>query len=142
MKEIMPYVLAIVAGIFTTLEASINSQLGKAINPKVATLHSLLVGLLVMLIVNILSGTLSEYSKVLNVRLQWLIGGIFGALTIYFVTKTVPKLGITITLTMVIAAQILSSFYIDIVVLKHQRLEITKIFGVFLIIAGVYFISE
>ena len=142
MKEIIPYILAIAAGIFTTLEASINSQLGKVVSPNLATLHSLLVGVLVMLVANIFSGNLNEYGKVLNVRFDWLIGGIFGALIIYFTTETVPKLGVTVTLTMVIAGQILSSFYLDIFVLKNQRLELTKIFGALLVLAGVYFISE
>lgn len=142
MEEIMPYILAIAAGVFTTLEANINSNLGREINPKVATLHSLLVGLLLMLVVNILSGTLSDYSKVSNVRFRWLIGGIFGALIIYFVTKTVPKIGTTITLTLVVASQILSSFYIDTFVLKNEKLEPAKILGAFLVLAGVYILSE
>ena len=142
MKEIIPYLLAIAAGIFTTLEASLNSQLGELVSPNVATLHSLLVGSLVMLIANIFSGSLNEYHKVLNIRFELLIGGIFGAFIIYLTTKAVPKLGITTTLTMVIAAQILSSLYFDIVVLKQQRLDMTKIFGAVLVLSGVYFISE
>ncbi len=142
MKEIFPYILAIAAGIFTTLEASLNSQLGELVSPKVATLHSLLVGSLVMFVASILSGSLNEYHKVLNIRFLLLIGGIFGALIIYFTTKAVPKLGITTTLTMVIAAQILSSLYFDIFVLKQQRLDINKIFGALLVLCGVYFISE
>lgn len=142
MKNIIPYILAIAAGIFTTLEATINSHLGRAVNPKLATLHSLLVGSVVMLIVNILSGTLSEYSKILDVRLQWLVGGIFGALIILFVTKSVNNLGITTTLTMVIAAQIISSFYIDAFILKQQQFEIRKLFGTLLILIGVYFVTK
>ena len=64
-----------------------------------------------MLVASILSGSLNEYHK--DIRFLLLIGRIFGALIIYFTTKAVPKIGITTTLTMVIAAQILSSLYFD-----------------------------
>lgn len=138
----MPYVFAILTGVFTTIEATVNAQLGKIVTPKIATLHSLFVGLLVMLIANILNGTLNQYSKVSNVELHWLIGGIFGALIIYLMTLTIPKLGVTITLTIVITSQILSSFYIDTFILKQQQLELTKIIGAFLVVMGLYFIME
>lgn len=138
----MPYVFAILTGVFTTIEATVNAQLGKIVTPKIATLHSLFVGLLVMLIANILNGTLDQYSKVSNVELHWLIGGIFGALIIYLMTLTIPKLGVTITLTIVITSQILSSFYIDTFILKQQQLELTKIIGAFLVVMGLYFIME
>ncbi|MBP1926762.1 transporter family-2 protein [Sedimentibacter acidaminivorans] len=142
MNEIMPYVFAILTGIFTTVEATVNAQLGRIVTPKIATLHSLFVGLLVMLIANILNGTLGQYSKVSNVEFQWLIGGIFGALIIYLMTLTIPKLGVTITLTIVITSQILSSFYIDTFILKQQQLELTKIIGAFLVVMGLYFIMD
>lgn len=138
----IPYVFAILTGIFTTIEATVNAQLGRLVTPKIATLHSLFVGLLVMLIANILNGSLSQYSKVSNVDLQWLIGGIFGALIIYLLTLTIPKLGVTITLTIVITSQILSSFCIDTFILKQQQLELIKIIGAFLVITGLYFIME
>ncbi|HCM14174.1 MAG TPA: hypothetical protein DHW85_13450, partial [Lachnospiraceae bacterium] len=38
-------ILAILAGIFTTIESGINSQLGKHLTPSIATLHSLITGL-------------------------------------------------------------------------------------------------
>nr|WP_312576882.1 DMT family transporter [Sedimentibacter sp.] len=142
MNEIMPYVFAILTGIFTTIEATINAQLGRLVTPKIATLHSLFVGLLVMLIANIFNGSLGQYSKVSNVELQWLIGGIFGALIIYLMTLTIPKLGVTITLTIIITSQILSSFYIDTFILRQQQLELIKIIGAFLVVTGLYFIME
>ncbi len=142
LKEIMPYVFAILTGIFTTIEATVNAQLGRFVTPKIATLHSLFVGLLVMLIANFLNGSLNQYSKVYNIELQWLIGGIFGASIIYLMTLTIPKLGITLTLTIVITSQILSSFCIDAFIFKEKQLEITTIFGVALIITGLYFIME
>lgn len=141
MKEVLPYLFAILAGIFTTLEATINAKLGKIVSPKIATMHDLVTGVIFILLVNLLRGTLREYTRVFNVNLRWLFGGIFGALIIYLVTKTIPELGITITLTVVIASQILSGLYIDTFILKHQQLDLYKIIGAFLVIIGVFFIT-
>ena len=142
MNEIIPYILAILVGIFTTVEATMNSQLGKIVTPKIATLHSLITGLVLILIFNITSGSLRQYGKVFYVKPYWLLGGIFGALIVYIVTKIVPYLGITVTLTMVMASEVLSSFYIDTFIFKNEKLDIIKIFGALLILTGVYFISE
>lgn len=143
-KEIIPYVLAISAGIFTTLESSINAYIGKIITPKIATIYSLIAGLAIMLVVTIADGSMGGYRNItrLNTRLLMAgtIAGVFGALIIYFVAKTVPSLGVTVTLTLVVAAQILSGLYIDIVVLKHQ-LDFFKVLGAAAVILGVYFIT-
>jgi len=141
-SEIIPYILAILVGIFTSVEATMNSQLGKIVTPKLATLHSLITGLVLILIINISSGSLRQYGKVFYVKPYWLFGGIFGALIVYFVTKIVPYLGITVTLTMVMASEVLGSFYIDTFIFKNEKLDIIKIFGALLILTGVYFISE
>lgn len=144
LKEIIPYILAISAGIFTTLESSINGHIGKIITPKIATIYSLIVGLALMLIITIPGSGLSGYRNIarLNSRLLMAgaMAGVFGALIIYFVAKTVPSLGVTVTLTLVVAAQILSGLYIDIMVLKHH-LDIYKVLGAAAVIIGVYFIT-
>lgn len=144
LKEIIPYILAISAGIFTTLESSINGHIGKIITPKIATIYSLIVGLALMLIITIPGRGLGGYRNItrLNSRLLMAgaMAGVFGALIIYFVAKTVPSLGVTVTLTLVVAAQILSGLYIDIIVLKHH-LDLYKVLGAAAVILGVYFIT-
>ena len=142
MKQYIPYIMAILAGIFTALEATINSQLGKVVSPRIATLHSLIVGFLVFLIANLLSGSISQYKSVFDVKPHLLVGGIFGAFIIYLVTRTIPNIGITSTFTLVISAEILCSFYIDTFVFHHQAIDYKKIGGALLIIAGVYFILD
>jgi transporter family-2 protein len=144
LKEIIPYILALSAGVFTTLESSINGHIGKIITPKIATIYSLIVGLVLMLIITIPGRGLGSYRNIsrLNSRLLMAgaMAGVFGALIIYFVAKTVPSLGVTVTLTLVVAAQILSGLYIDIIVLKHH-LDLYKVLGSAAVILGVYFIT-
>jgi len=141
MKELIPYIFAMLAGIFTTLESSINAHLGKIVSPKIATMHDLITGVIIILLANLFKGSISEYTKIFHVNPRWLIGGVFGALIIYFITKTIPSLGITVTLTIVIASQILSSLYIDTLILKQQKLDFFKIIGALLVIIGVVFIT-
>jgi bacterial/archaeal transporter family-2 protein len=141
---IIPYIFAILAGIFTTLESSINGHIGKLVTPKIATLYSLFMGLLVMFLATLLMGSAVQYKNILSLNSKLLvlgaIGGVFGALIIYFVAKIIPTLGVTVTLTMVVAAQILSGLYVDIFVLKHN-IDVYKIIGSVSVLIGIYFIT-
>lgn len=143
-KEIIPYILAISAGIFTTLESSINGHIGRIITPRIATIYSLIVGLAIMIIITILGGNIGGYINItkLNTRLLMAgaMAGVFGALIIYFVAITIPSLGVTITQTLVVAAQILSGLYIDIIVFRHH-IDIYKILGAAAVVLGVYLIT-
>lgn len=127
--------LAILAGVFTTIESSINSQLGKYLTPSVATIHSLIVGLVFMLCLTYIKGDLSRYAKVVNVKPIWLIGGIFGALIIYLTSKSIPELGISNTLILILAGQLLSGLVLDVVVL-HAEISYKKMAGAILFLIG------
>ncbi|MFZ5965659.1 MAG: DMT family transporter [Bacillota bacterium] len=142
MKNIIPVIYAILAGIFTTLEASINAKLGRIVTAKIATLHSLITGVIIILIGNLLKGSLHQYVKIVHVRPQLLIGGIFGAFIIYFVTKTIPRLGVANTLTIIVASQIISGLFIDAFVTKQQALNWFKLIGIILLLLGTYFIMR
>ncbi|MDF2611652.1 MAG: hypothetical protein K0R92_3126 [Lachnospiraceae bacterium] len=66
--NIFSMLLAILAGVFTTIETSINSQLGKYLTPSIATLHSLITGMTFMLLINLILGNLTRYTKIVTVR--------------------------------------------------------------------------
>ncbi|SHJ30014.1 transporter family-2 protein [Geosporobacter subterraneus DSM 17957] len=138
MKESLALIFAILAGIFTTLEASINAKLGKIVTPKIATLHNLLTGVLVILVANILKGTIHQYRKIIHVNPQLLVGGIFGTFIVYFVTKAIPKLGVATTLTIIVASQVISGLFFDIVISKQDHLDWFKCFGIILLLLGTY----
>lgn len=127
--------LAILAGVFTTIESSINSQLGRYLTPSVAALHSLIVGLLFMLFFATARGDISKYTKVVNVKPIWLIGGVFGALIIYLSSKSIPELGISNTLILILAGQLLSGLVLDAVVLNAE-ISVKKMMGAILFLIG------
>ncbi|OGO77124.1 MAG: hypothetical protein A2Y23_13785 [Clostridiales bacterium GWB2_37_7] len=142
MKEYLPYILALTAGIFTAIEVGINARLGKLVTPRIATLHSLIIGALFFFFINILQGSLHQYKNIFKANPIWLIGGVFGALIIYISTKTVPKLGITTTLILVVAAEVLAGLFIDCFVAKEQIFSIIKMIGLLLILIGIYILID
>lgn len=134
--------LAILAGVFTSIEASINSQLGKYVTPGIATLHSLILGMFFMLLMNYALGNLTNYPKVLTVNPIWLIGGLFGALIIYLSSKSIPLLGISNTLILILAGELVSGLVID-VFANQVEVSVKKMFGMFLFLIGtILFLQE
>lgn len=142
MSQMVSILFAILAGIFTTIEAAINVKLGRIVSPKIATLHNLITGLLVILVANMIKGTIHEYKKVFYVSPQWLIGGVFGTFIVYLCIKAVPKLGIANTLTIIVAAQMISSLFVDYFIYYQRDIHFSRIIGVFLLLAGTYLITK
>lgn len=112
--DLFSTLLAILAGIFTTIETTINAELGKHITPSVATLHSLIVGVLFMLVFSIFGGNITNYSKITNVNPVLLLGGLFGALIIYFSSKAIPEIGISNTMILILSGQLVSGLVVDV----------------------------
>jgi transporter family-2 protein len=127
--------LAIMAGIFTSIESSINSQLGKYITPSIATLHSLIVGMSFILFINLFSGKLNYYCKIITVKPIWLVGGFFGASIIYLSSRAIPQLGISNTIILILTGQMLSGLIID-AVLNNVELSARKVAGLILFLIG------
>jgi len=140
--DLIYMLMAIIAGIFTTLEASINSQLGKQLSPSVATLHSLFVGMTFILLINLVNGKLMLYSRVTTIKPIWLIGGLFGASIIYLSSRAIPKLGISNTIILILSGQMLSGLLIDALV-NHEEISVKKVAGLILFLAGeIIFLQE
>jgi transporter family-2 protein len=133
---------AILAGIFTTIETSINSQLGKHLTPSIATLHSLVTGMSFMLLINLVRGNIVRYQKVITVNPVLLIGGVFGAFIIYLSSKAIPVLGISNSLILILAGQLLSGLIIDVFV-NSVDISGKKIIGIMLFLIGtIIFLQE
>lgn len=135
--------LAIIAGIFTTVESTINSQLGKHITPSLAALHSLMVGFVFMLFINLIRGNIAErYQNALKVNPLLLIGGLFGASIIYLSSKAIPLLGISSAVILILAGQLLSGLIIDVYV-NDITITYKKMAGMILFLIGaIMFLKE
>lgn len=140
--NVFSMLLAILAGIFTTIETSINSQLGKQITPGIATLHSLITGLSFILLINLISGNLPKYQKITTVNPIWLIGGFFGASIIYLSSRSIPVLGISSTLILILSGQLVSGLIVD-SFFNNIEISVKKMLGLILFLIGaIVFIKE
>ena len=140
--SIASMILAILAGIFTTVETSINAELGKSITPSLATLHSLIIGTIFMAILCVYGGSISAYPRNLSASPVLWIGGIFGAFIIYLSSKAIPELGISNTLILILSGQLVSGLVIDV---YQNNIEISprKVMGLALFLIGtIMFLRE
>lgn len=61
MNHVFAFILAGMTGILVAFEPTVNSGLGKYITPRLATLHSFIVGTAAVVIINIVSGGFKDY---------------------------------------------------------------------------------
>lgn len=130
-------IFALVAGFCTALEQTINARLGKEITPSLATLHSLIIGAIFILVVNLISGNIINYSKISKVSPLLMIGGILGALIIYLSARSIPIIGVTVTLTLIMAGQLACGIVTDMFI-NGITFNLTKWMGILLVISGIY----
>ncbi len=139
--DIWAVVCAIAAGLCTAVEQTINGRLGREITPSLATLHNLTLGAIFFFVINLVRGGLAGYRKIVTVNPLLLIGGFFGAMIIYLTTKAVPALGVTVTLTLVIAGQLTCGIITDIFINKIT-FDITDWIGIVFVITGTFIMMK
>lgn len=139
--------LAVTVGMAGTAQAAINNKLNEFIsNPIVVALVSFVVGAGALLIYIVASGgQLSTIWTAKNVPVIAWTGGILGA---YFVACTVilvPRLGVALTFSLIIAGQMVLTIIIDhygLFDVPVRQVSISRIAGVALIVLGVVLIRK
>nr|WP_294571036.1 DMT family transporter [uncultured Romboutsia sp.] len=139
MKNIFAIIFATLAGVSTALEAFINGELGKNTTALVATFISLVVGTIFFFINICVTGNLKTLASFDGINPKLLFGGILGGLVIYFTTKSVPNLGVSKTLTLIVVSQMIVGFLIDSHIYK-ETLYLYNYIGAILLFIGTFFI--
>lgn len=112
--QLIPLIIAALAGVAMAIQGSINSALGKVIGLWESTFVVHLIGLAVvtilLFVVRIGSGSLGEI-----VRAPWYVylGGVLGVLIIYGVVKSIPQVGVAPATTAIILGQIFTAGLVD-----------------------------
>ena len=145
----MSYILALIGagiiGICVALEPTVNSGMGKYITPRLASFHSFLVGILLITIINVLSGGFKEYKFIIKAPPYLWIGGILGVIIVYTGTRVVPIIGLVSTVTIMVAVQLIMGVIIDHFGLfgtVKVPVDISKIAGALLMIVAVKLIVK
>jgi len=139
--------LAVVAGAMAPLQAATNNRLAIVVDsPVLSALVSFVIGTLTLLIYIVASGTpLSNLGLMKEAPPVAWIGGVLGAI---FVTATVwllPRLGVAMTFSLVIAGQMFITLVIDhfgLLGVPVKEISLARILGVLLIVAGTILIRK
>ncbi len=142
------YVLiALIAGAMLPTQAGVNNKLATFIeSPVLAAFISFLIGTIALLIY--LLGTGESWSNLSGARNAPLIAWTGGLLGAFFVASTViliPKLGVALTFSLVIAGQMLFTLVIDhfgLLNVPVKEISLVRVGGIFLIIFGVVLIRK
>ena len=124
MKNIFAIIFATLAGVSTAL---------------VATFISLVVGTIFFFINICLTGNLKTLASFNDINPKLLLGGVLGGLVIYFTVKSVPNLGVSKTLTLIVVSQMIVGFFIDSHIYK-EAMHLYNYIGAILLFIGTFFI--
>lgn len=139
-------VLVMLAGGATALQAPTNARLSGALaSPVNAAFVSFLVGTAAL---GLLALTLQTRPDAAAVRgLPWWtwIGGLYGAIFVVSAAWSVPRLGVAMTVILMVAGQILISVLLDhfgALGVPKQPLNLTRLLGVALVFGGVLLVRR
>ncbi|MBX7054033.1 MAG: DMT family transporter [Pyrinomonadaceae bacterium] len=139
--------LALAAGAMMPTQAAINNKLAVAVeSPILAAFVSFVVGTIALFVYVLLSGTpLGNLASVKEASpIAW-IGGLLGAFFVAAAVTLVPRLGVALTFSLIIAGQMLVTLVIDhfgLLGVPETKVSLARVAGILLITAGVVLIRK
>lgn len=140
MTKLYGIMMAVVVGMCISLQAPINTGLGKVITPKAAALHSFLTGTVILLFMNIFFGDLSAYLNIAKVQPIYWIGGLLGVGIVFLTIEVIPILGTGASFSIFVAVQLITGILIDhfgVLGVPRSPVGALKMAGIILILIGV-----
>jgi transporter family-2 protein len=139
--------LALIAGAMMPTQAAVNNKLSVFVDsPILAAFISFFIGTLGLFVYVLISGVpLGNLVSAKNAPAALWVGGLLGA---FFVTSTVvlvPRLGVALTFSLIIAGQMLVTLVIDhfgLLGVPVKEVTLARIGGILLITAGVVLIRK
>ena len=146
-KTLLFMLIILVGGCMLPIQAGINGKLGRAVNnPIVASFISFIIGT-ILLGLYLMAMRQNPFDLTGTKGAPWWIwsGGLIGAFFVSIATTLVPRMGATLSFTLIIAGQLLISIIIDkygLFGIAASDISIKKIAGISLVIAGVLLIKN
>jgi transporter family-2 protein len=139
--------IALVAGAMMPTQAATNNKMAAVVaSPILAALISFIVGTVALFVYALLSGeTLSSLVEARNAPpIAW-IGGFLGAFFVAAAVMLVPRLGVAMTFSVLIAGQMIVTLVIDhfgLLGVPVKEVSLVRLGGILLITAGVVLIRR
>lgn len=139
--------IALLAGAMMPTQAATNNKMAVFVDsPILAALLSFLVGTVALVAYILLTGVpLSNLAGVKDAPLVAWAGGLFGAFFVASTVVLVPRIGVAMTFSLVIAGQMLLTIVIDhfgVLGVPVREISLARIGGILLITAGVILIRR
>jgi len=139
-------ILTLLAGSFLPIQAGMNSRLGKALeSPVAASFISFVVGAIAVAAYGLIAKEHVSWSG-LKTAPAWLwLGGVLGAFYVTVIIYAFPRIGAPLAFGLVVAGQMIMSILLDqfnLLVTQQHPINVWRILGVLLIIAGVVIIRK
>lgn len=138
--------LVVLAGGATALQAPTNARLAGAVaSPVNAAFVSFLVGTAALGLLALMLQTRPDAADVKALPWWTWIGGLYGAVFVVCAAWSVPRLGVALTVILMVAGQILISVVLDhfgALGVPKQPLNLTRLLGVLLVFGGVLLVRR
>lgn len=139
--------LVVAAGAAVAVQAGVNGRLGTALNSSgLAALASFVIGTLALLVyLAVTRPAFPESAAFARVPPWGWIGGLLGAFYVAIAILATPRLGVAVTLGLVVAGQMLASVVLDHfgwLGLARQPVSLFRVLGIALIIGGVVLVRR
>jgi len=146
-NELILSLLALMTGALIPIQAATNASFSKSIgNSTVTGLMVFVVGLLGMLVFMLITKTsFPGLQQLSRVPLHGYLGGLIVAVYVVMITILVPKIGVGPAIGLIVTGQIICAVAIDHFGFFHvavRPVDLTRILGLLLMIAGVYFVMK
>ena len=139
-------IIALVSGAFLPIQAALNARLGKSIdNPAVAALISFAIGAIALSLYVIITKQSVSWAAIKSVPSYAWLGGLLGAFYVTAIIFAFPRIGPALTFGLIVTGQMIIAILLDhfnILVTQQHSINIWRILGVVLIIAGVIIIRK
>ena len=134
-------IVAVILGVILPVQVAVNSKLGDAVtNPLLAAFASFFVGTISLLTYILITGI--PLSKLAGAKdaspISW-TGGVLGAIYVAGSIILLPKLGVALTISLILAGQMLMSVVIDhfgLFGLPVKEISLARFAGMLLIVIG------
>ncbi|MEA2060016.1 MAG: DMT family transporter [Thermodesulfobacteriota bacterium] len=145
--KVLFLLIALIAGMLAPIQAGLNGKMGRAIgNPVYASLISFVVGSLVLFFYTVAARI--NFHAIRNAAdLHWTVwtAGSLGAFYVTSVIIIAPKIGATLTFSLVVAGQLIMAVFLDhfgLLGVPVQPLTWQRLAGITLITAGAVLIRK
>ena len=148
MSNIYFYILlALVAGAMMPTQAATNNKMATVVgNPILAAFISFVVGTVALFVYMLISGSpVANLSSAKDAPAIAWIGGLLGAFFVTAAVMLVPRLGVAMTFSLIIAGQMIVTLLIDhfgLLGVPVKEVSLARIAGIVLIAGGVVLIRK